>query len=149
MKIDIRKVSSIDELEICSKLRKEVFGIEEKAPEALFVIDDKDMESTTHSFLLELDGIPVASCRYIKIDDEVIKLQRMVVLKEYRKKGLARELLKYLEDDAVKCGYRKIIMDSAESAAIFYEKCGYTKKSDVFYEDGRPHIKMEKELQRK
>ena len=107
MKIDIRKVSSIDELEICSKLRKEVFGIEEKAPEALFVIDDKDTESTTHSFLLELDGIPVASCRYIKTDDEVIKLQRMIVLKEYRKKGLARELLKYLEADVVKCGYKK------------------------------------------
>ena len=30
MKIKIRKVSSIDELEICTKLRKEVFGIELK-----------------------------------------------------------------------------------------------------------------------
>lgn len=108
MKINIRKVSSIDELEICSKLRKEVFGIEEKAPAALFVIDDKDMESSTHCFLLESDGIPVASCRYIKIDDEVIKLQRMIVLKEYRKKGLARKLLKYLEDDAIKCGLKKL-----------------------------------------
>lgn len=146
MKIDIKKVSSTKELEICSKLRKEVFGIEEKAPETLFIIDDKDMESTISSFILRLEGIPVASCRYIKIDDEVIKLQRMVVLKEYRKKGLAREILKYLEVDAIKSGFKKIIMDSAESAAIFYEKCGYIKKSDVFYEDGRPHIKMEKEL---
>ena len=42
MNIEVIKVSTYEELEECSKLRKEVFGDEENAPEALYIIDDYD-----------------------------------------------------------------------------------------------------------
>ena len=69
---------------------------------------------------------------YIKVvfhahDHHVItvKLQRLVVPKRYRRNGYANIILKYLEKDALKLGYKKIIMDSALSAVGFYEKNNY------------------------
>ena len=37
-------------------------------------------------------------------------------------------------------------MDSAEKAVGFYKKYGYKIMSDIFYEDNRPHVKMEKKI---
>ncbi len=146
MNIEIINVKNEDDLVMCSKLRKKVFGEEENAPEALYIIDEYFIKSDTKNYLLKVDGIPVATVRFIKVNDNTIKLQRLVVPKEYRKNGYARKILNYLEKDAYDLGYRKIIMDSALKAVGFYEKNNYNKTSEVFYEDNRPHVKMEKEL---
>ena len=146
MDAEVIKVSTNEELEECSKLRKEVFGDEENAPEALYIIDDYDKKEDTCNYLLKANDEYVATIRFIKIDDETAKLQRLVVPKRFRKNGYANIILKYLEEDALKLGYKKIIMDSALSAVGFYEKNNYKALSDVFYEDNRPHVKMEKEL---
>ena len=37
-------------------------------------------------------------------------------------------------------------MDSAFKAVGFYEKFNYIKISEIFYEDNRPHVRMEKDL---
>ncbi len=146
MNIEIINVKNEEELVICSKLRKKVFVEEENAPEALYIIDEFDRKNDTKNYLLKVDGTPVATVRFIKVNDNTIKLQRLVVPKEYRKNGYARKILNYLEKDAYDIGYRKIIMDSALKAVGFYEKNNYNKTSDVFYEDNRPHVRMEKEL---
>ncbi len=146
MNLKIIEAKSEYELVICSKLRKEVFGEEEKAPEALYIIDDFDRKSDTHNYLLKVGDSYVATVRFIKVDSTTIKLQRLVVLKQYRKKGYAKKILNYLENDASKLGYSRVIMDSALKAVGFYEKNGYKKVSDIFYEDNRLHIKMEKYL---
>ena len=54
MNIEVIKVSTYEELEECSKLRKEVFGDEENAPEALYIIDDYDKKDDTCNYLLKL-----------------------------------------------------------------------------------------------
>ena len=146
MSIEVIKATSEEDLEICSYLRKEVFGKEENAPEALFIIDELDRNKDTRNYILKVDGIPVASVRFIKIDESTIKLQRLIVLKEYRHKGYAKTILEFLEKDAHSLGYKKIIMDSAQKAVEFYKKYDYKCVSEVFYEDGRPHVKMEKEI---
>lgn len=146
MNIEIINVTNEDELVICSSLRKKVFGDEENAPEALYIIDEYDHQKDTKNYILKVDDTPVATVRFIKLDDDTIKLQRLVVLKEHRGSGYAQKLLKYLENDASSLGYKKIVMDSALKAVGFYEKNNYQKVSDVFYEDNRPHVKMEKAL---
>ncbi len=146
MNLEIIRIKSEDELAICSKLRKKVFGEEENGPEELYIIDEYDRKSDTKNYLLKADGVPAATVRFIKVNDNTIKLQRLVVPSEYRKKGYARKILNYLEKDAYDLGYRKIIMDSALKAVGFYEKNNYKQVSEVFYEDDRPHVRMEKEL---
>ena len=76
MNIEKIKVKTKDELEICSKLRKEVFGDEEFAPEQLYIIDELDNNIDTHNYLLKIDDNYVSTIRFIKIDDETIKIQR-------------------------------------------------------------------------
>ena len=146
MNIEVIKVSTYEELEECSKLRKEVFGDEENAPDALYIIDDYDKKEDTCNYLLKVNNDYVATIRYIKVNNKTVKLQRLVVPKKFRGNGYANIILKYLEEDALKLGYKKIIMDSALSAVGFYEKNNYKILSDVFYEDNRPHVKMEKIL---
>lgn len=146
MNISIIRVENDTELNLCRDLRKQVFGDEEKAPEGLYIIDEYDKLEDTKNYLLKIDDKPVATVRFIKIDDNTIKLQRLVVPKEYRNNGYAKKILDYLEKDAFDLGYRKIVMDSAQKAVGFYEKSNYKVVSEVFYEDGRPHVKMEKEL---
>lgn len=146
MNIEIIKVKNEQELVICSNLRKGVFGNEEQAPASLYVIDEYDKKSDTQNYLLKSEENYVATVRFIKINSSTIKLQRLVVPKQYRNNGYDKKILDYLEKDAYELGYRKIIMDSALKAVGFYEKNNYKKVSDIFYEDNRPHIKMEKEL---
>lgn len=146
MNISIKRVENDDELHLCANLRKQVFGDEENAPEGLYIIDEYDKNNDTKNYLLKINNKPVATVRFIKIDNTTIKLQRLVVSKEYRKNGYAKKILDYLEKDAYDLGYRKIIMDSAQKAVGFYEKNNYKVISKVFYEDNRPHVKMEKEL---
>ena len=68
-------------------------------------------------------------------------IKRIKYLKRFRKNGYANIILKYLEEDAMKLGYKKIIMNSALSAVGFYEKNNYKALSDVFCEDNRPPCK--------
>ena len=146
MDIEVVKVNNQEELEVCCVLRKEVFGKEEQGPKELYIIDNYDKKDTTRNYLLKVNKVFVATVRFIEIDNETIKLQRLVVLNQYRKKGYAKIILKFLEDDARYLGYKKIVMDSAFKAVGFYEKYGYIKTSKLFYEDNRPHVKMEKNL---
>lgn len=146
MNIQIINVKNENELAICSKLREEVFGNEEQGPKELYVIDEYDKKDTTKNYLLKVDDKFVATVRFIQIDLYTIKLQRLVVPKQFRKNGYANNILSYLENDARSLGYKKIIMNSAYKAVGFYEKNVYKKVSDVFYEDNRPHLKMEKDL---
>lgn len=137
---EIRKVSSEKELISCSAVRKCVFGDEEKAVEALYVIDEVDRLSETKKFLLIMNGENIGTVRYIKYDAHTAKLQRMAVLKDYRRCRLASELLPVIEKDLVKEGYSRMIFDSASSAKDFYKRNGYEIISSEFYEDNRPHI---------
>lgn len=144
--INIYKVKDIKDLKKCSDLRKSVFKDEEAGPDLLYIIDEYDKMESTCNYILEVDVKPISTVRFIKIDEDTIKLQRLVVLKEYRKMGYANMILKYLEEDATNLGYKIIIGDAALKSVGFYKKNGYKELSDVFYEDNRPHIKMEKKL---
>ena len=144
MKLVIIKVKNLDDLNLCSSVRKQVFFDEENGPESLSIIDDKDKDKNTLNILGFINNIPVATARFIKINYTTSKIQRMSVLSKYRNKGYAKELLFFLEDCIKKCGYKIIELDSSFKAVGFYEKYGYKRISDVFYEDNRPHIKLKK-----
>ncbi|MBQ3391306.1 MAG: GNAT family N-acetyltransferase [Clostridia bacterium] len=146
MKPEIIQVEQEEDLLDCAALRKEVFGREEDGPETLCAVDAEDRKAETRNYLLRMDKSPVAAGRFIRVDPVTAKLQRLVVLKEYRKKGFAKLLLEHMERDAAELGYKRIVMDSALKAVGFYEKSGYSRRSEVFYEDNRPHVKMEKAL---
>ena len=144
MSLEIIKVKTQEDLDYCARIRKQVFYDDENAPETLYIIDEKDRDKNTLNLLGFANNIPVATARLIKINDTICKIQRMSVLNKYRDKGYAKELLFFLENCAKEYKFKIIELDSSLKAVGFYEKYGYTRISDIFYEDNRPHIKLKK-----
>lgn len=80
-------------------------------------------------------------------DAEVYLLGRVAVLTEFRRCGLASELVRVSDEAASKAGARLIKLHAQEYVRDLYAKMGYVQISDVDYEDeGQPHLWMAKRL---
>lgn len=144
--IEIKKVETEKELSECFSIRKCVFGYEEETDEHLYKKDKYDRISTTKNFLLKLNSKSIATGRYIEEPDRVARVQRMAILKEFRRKYFASLLISFMEEDMRRSGYISIILNSASKVKPFYLKNGFSIVSEEFYEDGRPHITMSKSI---
>jgi len=107
--------------------------------------DEHDTPQTRYIVVVD-DYLPVATCRLYGIDDETVMLSRIVVLPEYRHKGLGTLVVKEAEDWARESGYKTAVLESRENKIPFYEKMGYVadyeqKKAGTFV-----CVRMEKSL---
>ena len=108
--------------------------------------DDKDTPDTKYIVLTDND-FPVATCRICQIDDTSAMIGRVVVLSEYRGKGLGKETVEEAEAWLSELGFKKIIIDSRVHAVGFYEKLGYnTADNKVIHGKIFDCIRMEKAL---
>lgn len=98
--------------------------------------------------LVYLNEQPVGTGR-IRMVDGFGKLERICILKPYRKFGFGKIIIKALEEIAEKNGVFKVKLHGQKQAEGFYKKLSYQTSSDVFMEDGIPHILMMKELSTK
>ena len=87
--------------------------------------DEHDTPDTKYIVLID-DYLPVATCRLYPIDRENIMLGRIVVLPEYRGKGIGRMAVASAEKWAKELGYKNAVLESREGKVGFYEKMGYT-----------------------
>lgn len=126
------------------KIRRKVFIAEQKVAQDL-EIDGKDTEAL--HFIIYLNDEPVGTCRVRNTRDNSWKLERFAIIKEYRKSGLGRKLLSFVEKTAVRSGVEKLIFNAQISAKGFYNSQGYKEiDKEIFYEAGIAHLKMEKIL---
>ncbi|MBO4318291.1 MAG: GNAT family N-acetyltransferase [Mailhella sp.] len=86
--------------------------------------DEHDAPDTKYIVLTD-DDFPVATCRFYQIDDASAMIGRVVVLPEYRGKGLGRRVVKEAEAWLRELGYAKAVIESRDVAVAFYEKLGY------------------------
>lgn len=91
--------------------------------------DEHDTPDTKYIILLD-EEFPVATCRLYEIDQECATIGRVVVLPEYRKKGLGSIVVKEAESWIRELGYKKIILESRDIAVGFYKKLGYIADVD-------------------
>ncbi len=130
-----------DELYKILRLRNEVFILEQECPYQ--DIDDKDSESY-HMFLKENNEI-IAYLRIIKkgISYKQISIGRVVVKKDYRSKGIAKDmLLKCLDFIENNLGEKEIKIQAQSYLYEFYSSLGFKKISDIYLEDNIPHMDM-------
>ena len=127
-----------------TRSRCEVFIQEQKiiCEEELDGLDDKCI----HVFLEENERV-VAYCRIVPkgINYENISIGRVLVLNEFRKKGIAQEMLKETVE-YIKSNFQenKIVLSSQLYAKSLYESVGFIVTSDIYEEAGIPHVKMTK-----
>ena len=77
-------------------------------------------------YILILDeGFPVATCRWFDTAPGTVEIGRVVVLPEYRGRGLGVLVMEEAEKWIRESGYRKIELSSRVGVEGFYEKLGY------------------------
>ncbi|WP_088014337.1 GNAT family N-acetyltransferase [Gottfriedia acidiceleris] len=140
-----KKVMNEKELKIAFAIRKDVFVKEQGVPiEDEFDQYDK-LNSHCEHILVHYNEQPVGTGR-IRFIDEVGKLERICILEPFRKFGLGKSIIKALEEIAVEQGAKKVKLHGQTHAEGFYKKLGYHTSSNIFIEDGIPHILMLKEI---
>jgi Predicted acyltransferase len=106
--------------------------------------DEHDTPDTKYIVVVD-DYLPVATCRLYPIDDENIMLGRIVVLPEYRGKGIGRMAVAEAEKWAKELGYKKAVLESREGKEGFYQKMGYVADySNVIHGETFTCVHMEK-----
>lgn len=119
-------------------IRRQVFMKEQNIPENI-EIDGSDKYAK--NMVLTLDNKPIGTGRLIEIDDKMY-IGRVAVLKEYRQKGYATKIIKFLLDEAKNMGYTQVFIHSQSYAKGFYEKLGFKAFGEEFLEANIPHIHM-------
>lgn len=143
MKIEIKKFNELTTHELYEilKIRAEVFVIEQKC--IYNDIDDKDFKSV-HIMIKDNDKI-AAYIRVLEpgVSYETSSIGRVLVDANFRKKGLARTIVNE-GINYIKNNYddKKITIGAQEYLKKFYESLGFKGISDVYLEDGIPHLDM-------
>lgn len=134
---------STTELYEILKTRFEIFVTEQECiyPD----LDDRDQDAF-HVFCWN-ENNRVAACLRVFWKDEkegIAQIGRVVTLEHG--KGLGGKLLhKGVEVAVEKLNAKKIYLEAQEYAIGYYAKEGFKVVSEVFMEDGIPHVKMERE----
>lgn len=124
-------------------IRYEVFVDEQKVPVDLEI---DELETSSLHLVLYKKEQPIATARIYKLNKNTYKVQRVAVLKNYRKHGVGTELMKAVEEKARSNQATKLTLGSQNAAIPFYEQLGYTISSDEFMDAGIPHHSMVKVL---
>ncbi|QLD32387.1 GNAT family N-acetyltransferase [Mannheimia varigena] len=120
------------------KLRTAVFVVEQNCPYQ--EVDDKDLQAV-HFFAKNAKNL-TAYCRLIPAE-EGVHIGRVLVVKENRGSGLARELVQKAMDYCCEHFLTQSIHAQAQSyLQEFYESFGFKAVSGVYLEDGIPHLDM-------
>lgn len=131
------ELSTLELFEIY-KLRTAVFVVEQNCPYQ--EVDNKDLQAV-HLFAKNAKNL-TAYCRLIPSDDGV-HIGRVLVVKEARGSGLARELIQKALDYCREHFPTQSIHAQAQSYLQgFYESFGFKAISNVYLEDGIPHWDM-------
>lgn len=86
--------------------------------------DEHDTPDTMYIVAID-DYLPVATCRLYPIDADHMMLGRIVVLPEYRRRGLGTKVVEAAEEWAREQGYTTAVVESRDNKIHFYETMGY------------------------
>lgn len=108
--------------------------------------DEYDTPETKY-ILITANDFPVATCRFYEIDNDAAMIGRVVVLPEYRSRGLGKLAVNEAEKWLKELGLTKAVVESRDVAVKFYEKLGFTVADDkIIHGNTFDCIRMEKEI---
>jgi predicted GNAT family N-acyltransferase len=142
-KFNYKVVTGDVELQEAFEVRKQVFVREQGISEDL-VVDGHDGEAL-HMVVKDGERV-ISSARVQFLADNQAKLERMAVLKRYRRKGIGREMLLFLDAVWKDKQVQQVIIHAQLEVVPFYRLCGFDELGLPFREAGIKHIKMRKRL---
>ncbi len=135
-----KKVETINEFIDAIRIRYEVF-VKEQGFQPGWEPDEDDKISM--HFIAITEGKIVGTVRFRETAKGEFKIERMCILKEYRKKGVGKGLIGFVMKELMKLKPKKIWMKSQVQAQTFYETHGFSAVGKQKEEYGFPHIEME------
>lgn len=134
--IQIVPASNTDQMEIVWAIRRVVFVEEQNCPEEL----EYEFEEESHHFLAFYKDEAAGVCRWRKTNLG-IKLERFAVLPQFRRKGVADALVKYVLNEVLK--FEELIYLHAQVSAMpLYLNNGFLADGEMFIEADIEHYKM-------
>ena len=136
MKINVKIITSENNLKIAFAIRKKVFVDEQKVPED---IEWDEFEYEAHHVLAFIEDKPVGTARWRQTQIGV-KLERFAVLPKFRSCGVGKYLVHFILKELRNS--ENIYLHAQEHVDKFYERFGFVKKGGRFFEAGIPHWLM-------
>lgn len=140
--MDIKIVNTQQQREDAYFVRKTVFVDEQQVPIELEM--DEFEEEATH-FVVYDKEMPIAAGR-LRFLENFAKVERICVLKSYRKSGVGHKLMLFIEQFAIEQGANKLKLHAQTRVENFYKKLGYHTVSEPFMDAGIAHVAMIKEM---
>ena len=122
------------------EIRNLVFCEEQKVSKE---IEFDGLDQFCNHYLAKINELPIGTARVREQKKGTFKIERMAVLKRYRKKGVGRAIMKkilknYLNSSKI----NKLILNSQIEAKDFYKKFGFVEVGNEFVEANIKHQKM-------
>jgi predicted GNAT family N-acyltransferase len=142
------KVNNDGELALCLALRQQVFVIEQGISVDLEMDHyDATPHECIHVLILDEQEKAMATGRLVSYGENTGKFQRIAVREDKRGRGMGREIVASLEQQAISSGLLWVMLDAQCSAEKFYAKLGYvTISSEPFLDAGILHVRMKKQM---
>ena len=141
--LSYKLVASDSELKEAFEVRKKVF-IEEQGIAEYLEFDGNDGQAL-HMVVMDGERV-IGTARVLFLATNQAKLERMAILKPFRRKGIGRKLIYHLHEDLIKRQVEQVVLHAQCSVAAFYKLCGFEESGSPFWEAGIKHIKMQKKL---
>ncbi|MDM8100261.1 GNAT family N-acetyltransferase [Oceanobacillus oncorhynchi] len=138
-------VTEEQDLQKVFEIRKEIFVKEQEVSEDEEFDAFDSLDADCNHILVYYDNKPVGTGR-VRAVEEVGKLERICILKPYRKYGLGKVIVQSLEEIVLQKRLTRAKLHGQTHAEGFYHKLGYETVSDEFLEDGIPHYLMVKQF---
>lgn len=87
--------------------------------------DDEGLEPTVHAMIADEAGQAIAVGRLIVKSATEAQVRSMATAEPWRGRGLGRQVLEYLEQQARAAGIQTVFLNARENALGFYAKLGY------------------------
>ncbi|RCZ23974.1 GNAT family N-acetyltransferase [Escherichia coli] len=138
---------SVSQLYALLQLRCAVFVVEQNCPYQ--DIDGDDLEGENRHILGWHNGTLVAYARILKSDDELqpVVIGRVIVSEALRGEKIGQQLMcKALESCTRRWPEKPIYLGAQAHLQNFYGQFGFIPVTDIYEEDGIPHIGMAREV---
>lgn len=133
-----KTVLNDNDLQICFNIREEVFVKEQNVP----IDREKDeFENSSTHFLVYQDKTPIG-CARICYREKKAHIERVAILKPYRKNGAGKKLMQDIIQYCKIQNYDNIILGAQDHAIDFYKKLGFKICSEKYLDANIWHHKM-------
>ena len=135
-----KEVTSKEEMDKSYFIRTRVFCEEQKISKE---IEFDNLDYLCGHFLIFDGAKAIGTARVRQKEKDLLKIERVAVLKEFRRSKVGSILIKNIIKHYLNVDYNKsIILHSQVVVADFYKSLNFISFGNEFYEDGIPHVAM-------